>query len=155
MCGGSPDRRASVVKMWLVSPLAVCGWVRVAFRQGVRRDVGTPWSPGVVLRFAGGGVAKITAAAWLVRPFAGSAARPGGGGPGGEPAHVAVGVRGCPELGDLLVLGGELADGAVVLGEPFLQMADLLFEPVDLGIAGVGDLSGLAEGLEPLLEFFA
>ena len=40
-------------------------------------------------------------------------------------------------------------------GEAFAEGFDLVFLPVDLGVAGVGRVSGLAYGVEPVLEFFA
>jgi hypothetical protein len=73
---------------------------------------------------------------------------------------------GRPQAGDLVVLSGELSEGLGPelgefvhrggrRGEPLLQRGDLVFEAGDLGVARVGPLAGLVEGLRTSFELDA
>jgi len=84
----------------------------------------------------------------------------------GEPAHPAGSGSGLPEMHDLLVLGGEpgqdlsaevreLLDLLLGRGQSLLEFAVLRLQAGDLGFAGVGNLAGLLQGLQPVFELGA
>ncbi len=71
-----------------------------------------------------------------------------------------------PQLGDLVVLGGEagqgeglevteLDDGLVALGEAVCDVGEVVFEPGDVGVARIGVLAGLGGLLETFFELDA
>src|SRR5712692_256573 len=86
---------------------------------------------------------------------------------GGPVREVAdIGGTGPAEPGDLVVLGGDagqrdgleagqVSDGGVLAGDPPGEDHDLLGEPGDLGVPGVGMFSGGAHRLEAPFEIFA
>jgi hypothetical protein len=92
-----------------------------------------------------------------------SAAGSDGGAWTGKPCDPAAATGRGAQAGDLVVLGGqarqglgaeggEFADRAVGAGQALLERGDLALEPGDLRVPRVGDLAGLLEGLESLLE---
>lgn len=50
---------------------------------------------------------------------------------------------------------GEFLDRSAGVGQPVLELDDLVLQAVDLGRAGIWGLSGLAEAFEPLPELVA
>ena len=64
-------------------------------------------------------------------------------------------MSGCQAGEGLATEVGEFLDDLIAAGEAFPECGDLGFEPVDLGVAGVGGGSGLEDGGEPGLELFA